>query len=132
VLVPQPAAPTSVAAEGVEELLAHAERLGGTVSVAATKIRARLEELRQLVERYAAEDAARQYVALKRRELDEAEARLRALTGRSAVRDHSHTPTSTAGIRAWAKSAGVDYNPTGSLRRDVIEKYHAAHPQAPR
>jgi hypothetical protein len=134
-----PTEPTiSVQPGRVDQLLTRADRSTlPRVKAAATKLRALADNLAVDLEQAEAEDRIRSLVEKRRHALDEAQAQLRALTGKPASRPtvEPRTPQTrvrTSTIRAWAVQSGLDVNPAGVLPTRVVDAYYAAHPQASR
>lgn len=113
-----------------DELLSRAK--GATVArvrTLADRIRRDVEELAAVLHRSEAEEAARALVARRRRELDEAEAKLREITGKPARQTQPAAAAAgplPAVVRAWAKANGVSCNPHGRVPTSVVDAYLAA------
>jgi hypothetical protein len=115
---PSKAAPAAVKSASIDGLLHAASRVTTPrVTTLAARIRQLADELAQILDRAEEEEAARAAVAAKRRELDEAEAKLRALTGKPARQPHSAPGDLNRTVRAWAHANNVECPSVGAHPR---------------
>ena len=125
--------PADTAADSIEDLLAWAEQHDAK-GVRGLAGRAR-DAIAQLRTRKAGDQvltAAEREVERLEKQLADARAKLRkARTGRTPTASAEHTgpwpaePT-PAQLRAWAKQAGLDCHPHGSVPRSIADAYHQA------
>lgn len=130
--IPVPAMPSAPrpGAMSVESLLAAADRVGHPrLAKQAAKVRDAVAVLRELVEGHEKRAEAEEQVERLRRQLAEAEAKLRGVAGTGPARAMARA--AAAGrpearlVRAWARQQGIECPATGRVPYAVVEAYEA-------
>ena len=122
---PQPVKPE------IDQLL---ER-GDASSILATRrlagrVRTMISELRERLKTEVEQEQVVTQIAVLRKQLDDAEAKLRRMRGIKPVRSRTATPRTavdTRKVRAWAVANGHQVKPQGILPAAVLTAYRAAH-----
>lgn len=114
------------------DLLDRADQAGGKFARQGARLRAMVLELEESLAANAEVMAAEQRVNALRRQLEEANAKLRGLKPGATARPATSSGPKPAIVRAWARAAGIEVAPLGRVPDSVMEKYYAAHPEASR
>lgn len=105
---------------------------GEASSVVATRrlagrLRTSIAELREALKAEAEQEKVLAEIAALRKQLDDAEAKLRRLRGVKAVPAGARAKVDTRKVRAWAVESGHQVKPSGLLPKAVLDAYRAAH-----
>lgn len=135
---PHPVAPVPVAAKPkatvpleADELLDWAEKDGpNRARTLASRVRMHLGELGALHSRHAETTEARKFVEALEKQLADAKAELRRITGAAPAPTATAGPpvaASTSTIRAWAVKNGHELSDRGRVPASAVAAYQAAH-----